>query len=129
MAVSPATIAVALGVAAPESGSITEQQWDMWITDAENQIAWRMEDLGVAGPLDAAKLDYVVREAVKAHAKHPDDATQVAVAIDDGNVSRTYRSSAGLVEITDKWWKLLGLIPATGRAYEMDTMPNPTVLR
>ena len=46
--------------------------------------------------------------------RRPDDATQVAISADDGSVSRTYRSSAGRVEIRDEWWELLSPSVETG---------------
>ncbi len=68
--------------------------------------------------LDQAKVDYVVREAVVEQVKHPDDATQVAVSVDDGSVSKTYRTSTGRVTILDEWWDLLN--PKTGgRAFSI----------
>ena len=57
MAVTPATIATALGVAAPDSGSAQEAQWDLWISDALMLIETRRIELAVAGPLDEAKVD------------------------------------------------------------------------
>ena len=121
MAVTPATIAVALGVAAPTSGSTTEAQWQMWIDDALMLIEARLGDTTL---LDQAKLDYVVREAVAAMARRPDDATQVSVSVDDGSVARTYRSGTGRVTILDEWWLLLAPTTSTaGRAFEVDTMP------
>ena len=121
MAVTPGMIAVALGVAAPESDSSTFAQWSMWIADAEMLIDARREALSVVGPLDEAKLDYVVREAVAAHARRPDDATQVSTSVDDGSVSRTYRSGGGRVSIRDDWWTLLGLTAGSG-AFAVDTV-------
>lgn len=102
MAVTPATIATALGRA---SFTDTEDgQWSMWIADALMLIEAR---LGDPDELDQAKLDYVVREAVVAQVRHPDDATQVSVSIDDGATSRTYKSGKGRVSILDEWWNLL----------------------
>lgn len=126
MAVTPSMIAVALGVAAPESGSVTEQQWDMWIDDAGMLIETRAETLGITDPIDAAKLDYVVREAVVAHVKKPDDATQVVISVDDGSTSKSYRSAKGRVTILDEWWILLGLTDPKG-AYAIDMAGEPTV--
>lgn len=122
MSVTPAMIAVALGVTAPEPGSITEQQWELWISDAEMLIQTRVDQLGVPDP-DAAKLDYVVREAVVAHVRRPDDATQVTISVDDGSSSKTYRSGKGRVVILDEWWALLGLTEPDG-AFSIDTAPN-----
>lgn len=113
MAVTPESIAVAMGVAAPEPGSIHWQQWELWISDAEMLIDVRADQLSVQG-IDQAKLDYVVREAVVAHVKKPDDATQVTVSVDDGSTSRSYRSGRGRVTILDEWWTLLGLTDDDG---------------
>lgn len=118
MPVTPSTLAVALGQAAPEPNSVTEQQWWLWIQDAEMLIESRREKLGAEVPGEA-KLDYVVREAVVAHIKRPDDATQVTIAVDDGSSSRTYQSAKGRVEIIDEWWALLGLVEASG-AFSID---------
>lgn len=103
MTVTPTTIAVALGRASTFDDD-EEQQWDMWIADALLLIEAR---LGDPAELDQAKLDYVVREAVLAHIRHPDDATQVSVSVDDATSSRTYRSGKGRVTILDEWWDLL----------------------
>jgi hypothetical protein len=111
-------LAVALGLAAPEAGSVTEQQWRMWIDDAEMLIEARRLLLGLEQP-DQAKLDYVVREAVAAHIKRPDDATQVTIAVDDGSSSRSYKTGKGRVTILDEWWALLGLVEASG-AFSVD---------
>jgi hypothetical protein len=126
MAVTPADIAVALGVAAPESGSLTEQQWEMWIDDAAMLIDTRRELLDVA-QIDEVKLDYVIREAVVAQVKRPDDATQVTISIaDEGSSSRTYRSSKGRVVIIDEWWTLLGLTQPSG-AFAVDMLGVDTI--
>lgn len=101
MAVTPETIGVALG----RSGTDAEEaQWTLWIADALMLIEAR---LGDPDELDQAKLDYVVREAVLAYIRHPDDATQVSISIDDGSTSKTYRSGGGRVRILDEWWSLL----------------------
>lgn len=121
MSVTPEMIAVALGVAAPDPDSAKYAQWSMWIVDALMLINDRKDEVGVTADLDAAKLDYVVREAVKAYVQRPDDATQVTVAVDDGSTSRTYRSSKGRIEILDEWWKLLGLVGSTSGAFSVDT--------
>lgn len=119
MAITPADIAVALGRTAPDQGSPTEAQWSMWISDALMLIEARLGDVSA---LDETKVDYVVREAVVAMVKRPDDVTSVDVAVDDGRVSKRYSSGAGRVTIRDEWWALLA--PATGRrAFEVDTMP------
>ncbi len=108
MAVTPETIAVALGRTAPVEDSAEWLQWEMWIADALMLIAARLGPLDELDPeLDATTLDYVVREAVVAQVRRPDDATAVDVKIDDGAVSRTYRTGSGRVTILDAWWDLL----------------------
>ena len=96
----------------------------MWISDAMLLIEARLGDPWL---LDEQKLMYVVREAVVAQVRRPDDATQVAVSVDDGSVSRTYRSSSGRVEIRDEWWALLDPdFGDSGKAFSIDTAPNST---
>lgn len=120
MAVTPAMLAVALGQAAPEPGSVTEQQWQMWIDDAAMLIDSRQSQLELPPP-DQAKTDYVVRESVVAHIKRPDDATQVTISIDDGSSSRSYQSGKGRIVILDEWWVLLGLVETSG-AFSIDSV-------
>lgn len=122
MAVTPAMIATALGVAAPDSGSTTEAQWELWISDALMLIETRKAQLDITDDLDAAKVDYVVRQAVVAHVQRPDNATQVTTAVDDASTSRTYKSGAGRVAILDEWWTLLGLTAPTGGAYAVNLL-------
>lgn len=119
MTVSPDTIAVALGRTAPTKGSPEESQWLMWIEDARMLIAARLGDLEL---LDQDKLDYVVREAVVAQVRRPDDATTVAVSVDDGSVSKAYRTSSGRVTIRDEWWDLLS--PTDSRAGAFSIIPS-----
>lgn len=121
--VTPAKLAVALGKTAPEPGSVTAGQWELWIEDALMLIEARRERLKADTP-DALKVDYVVREAVVAHIKRPDDATQVTVAVDDGSSSRSYKSGKGRVTILDEWWSLLGLVETDG-AFSIDTVGGP----
>lgn len=124
MSVTPATIAVALGVAAPESDSIQEKQWFLWIDDATMLIEMRAEQVGVLfSSIDQMKVDYVVREAVVSQVKKPDDATQVSITVDDGTSSRSYRSGKGRVNILDEWWTLLGLTDPSG-AFSLDMAPD-----
>lgn len=124
MAVTPATIAVALGVTAPETGSIQEQQWDLWIDDATMLIENRASQLDMSiDDIDDAKLDYVIREAVVSQVKKPDDATQVSVTVDDGTTARSYRSGKGRVTILDEWWTLLGLVEPSG-VFAIDMVPS-----
>lgn len=118
MAVTPESIAVALGRTAPAQESTEYQQWTMWIADGLLLIEARLGDSTL---LDQAKLDYVIREAVVAHVRHPDDATQVDVSVDDGSVSRRYATSRGRVRILDEWWDLLSPTTSSG-AFVVDTV-------
>lgn len=119
MSVTPATIAVALGRTVPASDSAEFAQWEMWISDALLLIEARLGDLD---ELDAAKLDYVVREAVVAQVRRPDDATEVRVAVDDGSTSRTYRTGRGRVSILEEWWNLLVPDDDGSGAFVIDTV-------
>lgn len=120
--VTPAKIAVAVGQAAPSSGSTIEQQWQMWIDDALMLINDRATKLNVT-VIDQAKIDYVVRESVADHVKRPDNATQVSVQVDDGMTTKSYRSGAGRVAILDTWWTMLGLAESAG-AFSVDMAPG-----
>ena len=116
MTVTPDDIAVELGRATPDSMSVEFAQWEQWIADALMLISARLGDVS---ELDQDRLDYVVRQAVSAHVRRPDDATQVAVSVDDGSVSRTFRSSRGRVEIIDEWWALLSPTDTTTSAFSI----------
>jgi hypothetical protein len=123
MAVDIEKIAVALGRAAPASDSLQAQQWQMWIDDAKLLIELRAQELNLQLP-DEAKVDYVVRQAVVAQVRKPDDATQVTISVDDGSSSKTYQSGKGRVAIVDEWWVLLGLVAVNTGAYSFDTVPS-----
>lgn len=116
MAVTPENIAVELGRTTPDLASPEYAQWELWISDARFLIARRLGDITA---LDQATVDYVVRQAVAAHVKRPDDATQVTISVDDANSSRTYRSSKGRVEIINDWWALLAPTDTTGTAFSI----------
>jgi len=126
MSVTPSMLAVALGLAAPEPGSITEQQWELWISDAEMLIEARRLSIDPTLVIDEAKLDYVVRESVVSHIRKPDDATQVSVAIDDGSTTKSYKSGKGRVTILDEWWLFLGLTETNG-AFAIDMVGVSTI--
>lgn len=126
MSVTPDTIAVALGQTAPVPDSVQWKQWELWITDAEMLIETRRLAATPVPVIDEAKLDYVVREAVVAQVKKPDDATQVTISVDDASSSRTYQSGKGRVTILDEWWTLLGLAESNGGAYSYDTVGTAT---
>lgn len=121
MAVTPSMIAVALGQAAPEPGSVTEQQWEMWIADAEMLIEDRRTSFTPPRELSEAKVDYAIREAVVSHVKKPDDATQVTVSVDDGSTSKTFQSGKGRVTV-DGWWEFLGLSDEASGAFAVDML-------
>jgi hypothetical protein len=118
MAVTPTQIAVELGRTAPDASSTEYAQWEQWIADAIYLINKRPGL--VFADLDPADVDYVVRQAVTAHVRRPDDATQVTVAVDDASSSRTYRSSRGRVEIIDEWWALLTPTETSTRAFSIN---------
>lgn len=124
MAVTADMIAVALGRTAPEAFSVEQQQWDMWIGDALMLIEDRLGDTSL---LDQAKLDYVVREAVVAHVRRPDNATQVDISIDDAQSSRRYSTGKGRVTILDEWWALLSPEKEERGAFSIDTVNTTTV--
>lgn len=117
MAVTPNDIAVELGRTVPDFLDPEYPQWELWIADALFQIAKRPGL--VFADLDAETVDYVVRKAVVRQVRRPDDATQVTVGVDDGNVSKTYRSAAGDVHIKDEWWAMLTPDDTTTRAFSI----------
>lgn len=119
MAVTVQMIATALGVTVPSPSSAKAEQWQMWINDALMLIEARKAEMGVTSVLDPARLDYVVREAVVAHVRLPDDLTQISVTADDTNVAKTYRSGKGRVSIHDDLWALLGLASRSGAAFSI----------
>lgn len=75
--------------------------------------------------LDQADLDYVVKHAVAEHVRHPDDATQVEVRVDDGSTSRRYTSGSGRVTILDEWWDMLGLLSTDAGAFTITPYGEP----
>jgi len=119
MTVTPATIGTALGRTATTEETA---QWQMWIDDALMLIDARKTDLEIETELDEIKLDYVVREAVVAHVRRPDNVSQVTVSVQDASTSKSYRTSAGRINILDEWWILLGLTQPTGGAFTIDTI-------
>lgn len=101
MSVTPADIAVELGVAAPTPTQ--EAQWQAWIDRALYLIGKRL----TIADLDSEDVDYVVLQAVIAHARNPESSTQVDVAIDDGRISKRYSNGPGGILILPEWWVLL----------------------
>lgn len=95
-------IAIELGRPAPTPDQA--EQWQRWIDEALYLIGKRLGDVTL---LNQADVDYVVLHAVAEHARQPDNATQVDVAVDDARVSRRYTTGQGRVTIADEWWALL----------------------
>lgn len=131
MTVTPTTIAVALGRTAPASGTAEFEQWEMWISDALMLISARLvgegtNQVATLDDLDQTKLDYVVREAVVAQVRRPDDATRVDVSVDDGRVGKEYRSSSGRVTIRDEWWDLLSPTDSATGAFSIRPVGSGT---
>ena len=117
MAVAPSDIAVELGRTAPDPADPTYAQWQQWIADALYLI--RKRPGLIFDDLDPEDVDYVVRQAVTAHVRRPDDATQVSVSVDDGSMQKTYRSARGRIEILDEWWALLAPAATETRAFSV----------
>lgn len=124
MAVTVSDIATALGRSAPDVADPEFDQWTMWIADALLLISARL----TLADLDPVKLDYVVREAVVAQVRRPDDATSVEIAVDDGREARRYTSSRGRVFIRDEWWDLLSPSAGSSGAFAVDTAPLPGLI-
>jgi len=118
-------IAVALGRDQPDAASTEAKQWGMWINDALLLIEAR---LGDPAKLNQTNLDYVVREAVVAQVRRPDDATSVEVAVDDGRVAKRYTSARGRVFIRDEWWRLLDPSGKSG-AFAVDLAGSALAVR
>lgn len=127
MTVTVENIAVALGRPTPTGEQFA--QWSYWIGQALRIIDRRATRLGVdPASLDEETLDSVVVRAVVAMVRNPDDATQVSVSVDDGNMARTYRSSDGEVSIKDRWWDELGLLDAQDAgAYSVQATFEPDI--
>lgn len=126
MNVTPDVIAVALGRSDPPSAS-EHEQWSLWIADAEMLIDARAEALGITDPLPEIRLDYVIREAVIAHLRRPDAATQITVSVQDASTTKMYNRSSGRIAILDEWWTLLGLTSESTGAFAVDTVGTGSV--
>lgn len=127
MSVTPDDVLIELGrptsPTAPQSEQIAS-----WIEQARYLIGKRLGDVTL---LDQVDVDYVVLQAVAAHARQPENVTQVDVSVDDGRVSKRYSTSTGRVAITDDLWALLVDDAAASDAfsitpaYEPDPCPYP----
>lgn len=101
MSVTPAQVGVELGATTPSP--LQTAQWSSWIEQALFLIGKRLD----VSALDPADVDYVVLQAVVAHARNPANEVQVSTRVDDASVSRTLRASAGRVAIPDELWAVL----------------------
>lgn len=108
MAVSVASVAVEL--ARPTPNSPVSDQWQSWIDRAYRLIETRLGSTAYAA-LDPDILDDVVLIAVTEHVRGWRDSTasRYTVSIDDGSVSKQFEKAAGLLEIPDDLWPLLGV--------------------
>lgn len=108
MGVSPSDIALELGRPTPDE--FAYNQWLMWIADARRIISYgdgSHAGLGDLTQLNQDVLDYVVRMAVVAHVRNPDDATQVDITVDQASVSKRFTTTRGRVTILPEWWGML----------------------
>jgi hypothetical protein len=122
MTVTPENIGTELGVAAPTV--LQAAQWSSWIDQALFLIGKRLD----VSTLDPKDVDYVVLQAVVEHARNPRNETQVAVSVDDGSVSRSLRSGAGKVVITDDLWRILDPDMEDTRAFSITPYIEPDAL-
>lgn len=99
--VTPTNVGTEMGIASPNAAQTA--QWQSWIDQAVYLIGKRLDFT----TLDQADVDYVVLQSVVRHARHPEDSTQVSVAVDDGSTSKSYKSGVGRVTIPDEFWVLL----------------------
>lgn len=99
--VTPTIVGTEMGVASPST--VQTAQWQSWIDQAVYLIGKRLD----ITTLDLTDVDYVVLQSVVRHARHPEDSTQVSVAVDDASVQRSYTSGVGRVVIPDEFWALL----------------------
>lgn len=116
MSVSVSDIETALGRTLSES---EQGQANQWIADALLLIEARLGDLA---EIDAARLDFVVREAVAARFRNPEG--YQSETIDD----YTYRHGTATQRVTilDEWWDLLTPLRESGvfsarPQFEVDT--------
>ena len=85
-----------------------KSQATAWIRQAEIIIRARaISRHTTLEQLDPETLDYVVTEAVADRLRNPDDATQVTIQIDDGQVTKRRETATGQITIRDEWWALL----------------------
>ena len=99
--------------------------WEQWVqSDIEAAARHAGRD---PYQLDPVQVERFVIEACLYRLQHPDDATQVDVAVDDASVSRRYTSSTGQLTYLPAWWGWLGLpdpsVPAGAFTIRMSYRP------
>jgi propanediol dehydratase small subunit len=101
---------VATELARPTPDSPVSDQWQSWLDRAYRLIENRLGTEAYAA-LDENVLDDVVLIAVTEHVRAWRDTTasRYTVSVDDSTVSRQYERAAGLLEIPDDLWPLLGV--------------------
>lgn len=107
----PVTVAqVAVELARPTPTSPVSDQWQSWIDRAYRLIENRLGSTAYEA-LDVDVLDDVVLMAVTQHVRGWRDSTasRYTVSVDDGTVSKQFEKAAGLLEIPDELWPLLGV--------------------
>lgn len=99
----PADVSTHLG--RPPFSPEEDAQVAKWIGWLEADIARR-----ISGAIDSATANRVITESIAAYMRHPDSATQVDVAVDDGRVSKRYSTASGRVQILPDLWADLGWV-------------------
>lgn len=120
--VTPEDVLVELGRPTPPTATLATQIGS-WIQQAIYLIGKRAG----SAAFDQSDVDYVVLQAVAAHARQPENVTQVDVSVDDGQVSKRYSTSQGRVAIWDDLWSLLEGDGATAEAFAIDPAYTPDV--
>jgi len=120
MTVTPNDVAVEVGRPTPLSAA-DEARIQSWIDQALYLIGKRY----TVASLDTADVDYVVLMAVAAHARNPENSTQVDVSVDDASVSKRYSTSVGRVSIWDDLWDLLDPAVSNDGAFTISPFGAP----
>ena len=120
MSVTPENVAVEIGRPTPLS-SVDDARFQSWIDQALYLIGKRYP----IDSLDSADVDYVVLMAAAAHARNPENSTQVDVSVDDASVSKRYSSSLGRVSIWDDLWDLLDPAVSNDGAFTISPFGAP----
>ena len=103
--------AIATDVAAhlgrPLSAAETTQV-TLWIGWLEADIEARID----VAEVDGNTVQRVVVESIADYMRNPDRASQVAVQVDDANITKRYSSSSGRVQVLPELWADLGWVPS-----------------